>query len=81
MPKKTVPKYVLRLLNRRRKLSGELMSVCCQIDDYCRKIGVDFEDPDACLQSDVRIYCELDGAYYCTLSVIEKTLASVDCQR
>lgn len=75
MAKKTVPKYVLRLLERRRKLSLALMSVCNQIDEYCQKIGVDFSDPDACLQSDIRIYCEFDAGYRSTLSVIEKTLA------
>lgn len=74
MPKKTVPKYVLRLLERRRRLAMELMSVCHKVDEYCKSIGVDFNDPDACLQTDVRIYCEFDGGYDSTLSVIKKTL-------
>lgn len=74
MNKKTVPKYVIRLLERRKKLSQQLMAVCGQIDEYCEKIGVDFNDPDACLASDIRIYCETDGAYDSTLSVIENTL-------
>ncbi len=74
MAKKTVPKYVLRLLERRRKLYRDLNSVCCKIDRYCEKIGVDFEDPDACLMSDIRIYCEFDGAYGDTLAVIKKAL-------
>ena len=74
MAKKTVPKYVLRLLDKRRKLAQDLLSVCCEIDNYCEKIGVDFNDPDACLMTDVRIYCEFDGAYGSTLSVIKKTL-------
>lgn len=71
---KTVPKYVLRLLERRKKLSLALNSVCTQIDAYCEKIGVDFSDPDACLNTDIRIYCEVDAGYGSTLSVIEKTL-------
>ncbi len=74
MAQKTVPKYVLKLLDRRRRLSQDLMSVCHEVDEYCKKIGVDFGNPDACLQTDVRIYCEVDGAYDSTLSVIEKTL-------
>lgn len=74
MKNKTVPKYVLRLLERRRRLSLALMSACHAVDEYCEKIGVDFEDPDACLLTDVRIYCEFDGAYSSTLSVIERTL-------
>ena len=71
---KTVPKYVLRLLERRSRLSRELASACHAVDQYCEKIGVDFNDPDACLQTDFRIYCEIDGAYRSTLSVIQKTL-------
>lgn len=55
-------------------LSRKLMTTCNEIDAYCRKIGVDFDDPDAALQTDVRIFCEADGAYASTLSVIEKTL-------
>lgn len=80
MAKKTVPKYVLGLLERRRKLSLELMDVCCQIDTYCEKIGVDFNDPEACLMSDVRIYCEADAGYNSTLGVIEKTLAAKEME-
>ena len=38
-----IPKYVLKLLERRRKLAFELCSVCCDVDDYCggnrRSIG------------------------------------------
>lgn len=71
---KTVPKYVLRLLKRRSRLSQDLMQVCAEVDQYCERIGVDFSDPDACLQTDVRIYCEADGAYHSTLGVIQRTL-------
>ena len=78
---KNVPKYIIRMLEKRRRLSAELMQVCFELDEYCRKIGVDFQDPDACLQTDVRIYCEFDGAYNSTLSVIEKTLNGQKRQR
>lgn len=71
---KQVPKYVLKLLERRRDLSRQLMEVCNKVDDYCEKIGVDFNDPNACLLTDVRIYCEFDGAYNSTLRAIKKTL-------
>ena len=73
-----IPKYVIELLKKRTILSRKLRVVCCELDDYCRKIGVDFNDPDACLMSDVRIYCEEDAAYSSTKKVIEKTLARKD---
>lgn len=76
-----VPKYVLKLLERRRDLSRQLMEVCNKVDDYCEKIGVDFNDPNACLLTDVRIYCEFDGAYKSTLRAIKKTLGVEDGER
>lgn len=72
--RKNVPKYALKLLDRRRRLSQQLMMACGEVDEYCKKIGVDFDDPDACLSADIRIYCEVDAAYGGTLSVIKKTL-------
>jgi len=62
------------MLEKRRILSQKLLSACVEVDNYCRKIGVDFDDPEACLTSDIRIYCEFDGAYGSTLRVIQKTL-------
>lgn len=69
-----IPKYVLKMLERRRNLALDLMVVNQNIFDYCEKIGMDVFDPDACLLSDVRIYCEMDGAYSATLSAIQKHL-------
>lgn len=76
--KKNVPKYVLNLLERRRKLAGDLMCVNQDIFAYCEKIGMDVYDPDACLLSDVRIYCEFDGAYASTLEAIQNHLNQED---
>ncbi len=47
---KAVPKRIIKLLERRMALSLKLMAVCNEVDGYCRKIGVDFDDPDATLQ-------------------------------
>ena len=71
---KTVPKYALKLLERRRRLAQELMCACYAVDEYCKKIGVDFNDPNACSMTDIRIYCEVDGAYGDTLAAIKKAL-------
>ncbi len=70
-----VPKYVLKLLERRRKLALELTTVCCRVDNYCEKIGVDMID--GCKNSvltDVTIYCEPWNAYHNTLDAIEEAL-------
>lgn len=74
-PKTAVPKRVLNLLERRSRLARELLSVCNQLNTYCEGIGMDvYGDPDACLGTDLRIYCEFDGAYSSTLSAIKKAL-------
>ena len=71
------PKYVIDLLKRRTKLSRQLRVVCSKIDNYCAKIGLDYNHPlfnEAALCSDVRIYCEEDAAEFTTLEIIEKVL-------
>lgn len=77
MAERTVPKKIIRLLERRMELSQKLMATCGEVDEYCRKIGVDFDDPDAALQTDVCIYCEADGAYASTLKAIKKLWAFI----
>lgn len=70
-----VPKYILKLLDRRRKLALELTSVCCKIDDYCTKIGVDMTE--SCKNSvltDVTIYCEPCNARENTENAIREAL-------
>lgn len=71
---KHVPKYVLKLLERRRRLSNKLMDVNAQIDEYCSKIGVDMTDENACVGSDIKIYCETDAGCGMTLEAIKKAL-------
>lgn len=73
-----VPKYVQELVERRAKLARQLCSISVEVDEYCKKIGLDYNHPlfdEACLCTDVRIYCEADGAKNMTLSTIEKVLA------
>ena len=71
----TIPKYVEKLLERRRKLAFALIDVCCKVDDYCEKIGVDMID--SCTNSvltDVTIYCEPWNAIENTRQAILKAL-------
>lgn len=71
---KTVPNKILKLFNKRAKLSLELMKVENLIDQYCEEIGVDFSDPRAALKTDIRIYCEFGAGNGSTLEVIKETL-------
>ena len=71
---KKVPKYVLNLLDKRRKLANDLIGACVKVDDYCEKIGIDLTDTNAALVTDVRIYCEPDVAYLCTYKAIKSKL-------
>lgn len=72
-----IPKYVLKLLDKRRKAVQQFLQASSAVDDYCQKIGITpmsdlFED--ACLLTDVRILGEGDSAYTLTLKAIEEQL-------
>lgn len=72
-----IPKYVEELLARRQKYAAKLAGVSIKIDCYCASIGLDYNSPlfdNACLCSDVRIYCECDGATNATRRAILKQL-------
>ena len=69
-----IPKYIEKLLQRRRNLALDLLGVCEEVDKYCERIGVDMCNENNALCSDVRIYCEPDAAYSNTKSAIEKVL-------
>ena len=72
---KPVPKYVLKMLQRRADLAMKLMDACSKVDEYCEKVGVDmdmFEENS--IFTHVSIYCEPWNAYSNTLQAIEKAL-------
>lgn len=72
-----IPKYVEELLSRRRKYAAKLADVSIKVDNYCASIGLDYNSPlfdNACLCTDVRIYCEFDGATNATRRAILKQL-------
>lgn len=71
---KQIPKYVQRLLERRRRLASTLISVCGELDDYCRGIGVD--DDSAAIGGHVMIYCEPNAAQTATEQAILDALNS-----
>lgn len=69
-----IPKYVENLLLRRRKLASSLMDVCCELDQYCKRIGVNTADADTCTCGHVMIYTEPRAAYRLTKRAIEEKL-------
>lgn len=71
---KAVPKKVIALLERRRRLADKLLSACCDVDKYCASIGIEGYLDDACLGTNIMIYAEPSAAYQCTLECIEETL-------
>jgi len=76
-----IPKYVLKLLDNRRKAANKFHEASYAVDEYCQKIGITpmndlFED--ACLLTDVRILGEGDSAYNLTLKAIEEQLRRND---
>jgi hypothetical protein len=71
---KQPPKYINNLLDRRMKLANELIKVCSEIDDYCKRIEVDTISSDACILSHVAIYCEPSTARDATENAIIEAL-------
>ena len=72
-----LPKYVEKALKDRTKYIAKARQAGHIIDEYAEKIGLDETHPDfndACLFSDVRIYCEVGCAESITRNVLLKVL-------
>lgn len=72
-----IPKYVLNLLECRRKAFAKFDVINGKLSDYCDKIGLDWSSPfydDACLRGDIRIFGETDCGNSLTLKAIENQL-------
>ena len=77
MAKKTVPKYVLRMLDRRERYARKLLNVVVEVNRYCTKIGLDPMNDrydEAVLGSHVMIFLEPEIARENTLTEIERIL-------
>lgn len=75
--RKQVPKYVKDLVRKRTKAAAKFREACINVDNYCESIGLDIFHPlldEACLYTDIRIWCEEDHAEPNTLEAIEKVL-------
>lgn len=74
----TLPKYVEKALKDRTKYQQKARVAGSIIDEYAAKIGLDENNPDyhdACLYTDIRIYCEYGCAEDITRSALLKALA------
>lgn len=71
-----IPKYVEKMLQRRRNLAVKLMDACIEVDRYCEKIGIDSTEKanEIGINNDAMIYCEPYTAYDFTRKEIEKVL-------
>lgn len=73
---KELPKYIEKALKLRTKYSKKLRNQCTIIDDYARKLDC-INEQDGCFITDIRIYCEEDGAEDatrdCLLRALNKT--------
>ena len=75
--RKQVPKYVKELVRKRTKAAAKFREASLAVDEYCESIGLDIDHPlfdDACLITDIRIWCEEDHSEPNTLEAIEKVL-------
>ena len=68
---KTVPKYVEKLLKQRTKAVSKLRIISGKLDDYCSKIGITDID-EACIGSDIRIFCEINSEDITRQAIINK---------
>ena len=73
-----VPKKVLKMLERRTRYARELRNAICDLDNWCESIGLGTQHPkyeDACLCSDIRIFCEEGAGEAITLAAIKEVLS------
>ena len=62
---------------KRTKAARNFRAASYKVDEYCESIGLDLNHPlydDACLCTDVRIWCEEDHSEPNILESIEKVL-------
>ena len=73
-----LPKYIEKALKDRTKYQQKSRIAGSIIDEYATKIGLDENNPDfydACLYTDIRIYCEYGCCEDTTRQALLKALA------
>ena len=74
MSRKTLPQYVLKALERRRKIADRLMDACAEVDSLTKRFGVDTDEVPEVFSSGCMIYCEPRNAEKIALELFEKTI-------
>ena len=75
MSSKTVPKYVLKALERRRKIADRMMDACAEVDALAKRFGVDMDEVPEVFSTGCMIYCEPRNAEETALMLFENTIA------
>lgn len=75
MSSKTVPKYVLKALERRRKIADRLMGACAEVDTLAKRFGVDTDEVPEVFSTGCMIYCEPENAEEIARELFEKAIA------
>lgn len=78
MSHKVVPQYVLKALERRRKIADRLMDACSEVDDLAKRFGVDTDEVPEVFSTGCMIYCEPENAEEIARELFEKTITEED---
>lgn len=74
MSRKT-PQYVLKALERRRKIADRLMDACAEVDSLAKRFGVDTDEVPEVFSTGCMIYCEPKTAEEIARELFEKAIA------
>ena len=80
MSHKVVPKYVLKALERRRKIADRLMDACSEVDDLAKRFSVDTYEVPEVFSTGCMIYCEPKNAEEIALGLFENAIAKEELQ-
>lgn len=75
MSHKVVPEYVLKALERRRKIADRLMDACAEVDALAKRFGVDMDEVPEVFSTGCMIYCEPRNAEEIALGLFENAIA------
>ena len=81
MSNKVVPKYVLKALERRRKIADRLIDACAEVDTLAERFGVDTDKVPEVFGTGCMIYCEPKNAEEIARELFEKAIEKEELQR
>ena len=71
-----IPNKIHKLLDKREKLANDLITACCELDEWLEKNGADLTNPDISdsTLSGCMIYCEPGNAKSCVEDYIKNRM-------